>query len=163
VLNHNPHGNIAATITYHHLRLTLDDVLKNKLRPHHYCKPVAKTPYDREALRMAAFCGNPHFFLGSDSAPHRRGDKECSHGCAGVYTAPVLAPGLVDYFDKYDRLHLLENFACSFGPQFYGVDIKDDTPIYLTRQPWKVPDEFEGLVPFHAGEELNWTPDPHLM
>lgn len=41
--------NVAATITLHHLALTVDHVVGNAF---HYCKPVAKTPKDREALRQ---------------------------------------------------------------------------------------------------------------
>lgn len=33
--------------------------------------------------------GSRKFFLGTDSAPHERGRKECACGCAGIYNAPV--------------------------------------------------------------------------
>lgn len=39
---------VAATITVHHLLLTVDDWAG---QPHNYCKPVAKFPHDRQALR----------------------------------------------------------------------------------------------------------------
>jgi hypothetical protein len=39
---------VACTITAHHLALTVDDWAGQSL---HYCKPVAKYPDDREALR----------------------------------------------------------------------------------------------------------------
>ena len=39
---------VACTITAHHLALTIDDWAGQGW---HYCKPVAKTPDDREALR----------------------------------------------------------------------------------------------------------------
>jgi len=38
---------VAATITLHHLELTIDDVGGKN---HHFCKPIAKFPEDREAL-----------------------------------------------------------------------------------------------------------------
>lgn len=33
--------------------------------------------------------GSKKFFLGTDSAPHERGRKECACGCAGIFNAPV--------------------------------------------------------------------------
>lgn len=33
--------------------------------------------------------GSRKFFLGTDSAPHETGRKECACGCAGIYNAPV--------------------------------------------------------------------------
>jgi dihydroorotase len=80
--------NVAGTITVHHLLLTLDDVIGGALNPHHFCKPVAKRPEDREALVEAAI-RSERFFLGTDSAPHLKENKECAAGCAGVYTSPV--------------------------------------------------------------------------
>jgi len=57
--------NAAATITPHHLRLTLDNVIGYnaasgyKLRPHNFCKPIAKTEDDARALVMAAVANQP--------------------------------------------------------------------------------------------------------
>lgn len=39
---------VGCTITVHHLALVVDDWASNS---HNYCKPVAKTPEDRAALR----------------------------------------------------------------------------------------------------------------
>jgi dihydroorotase len=46
--------NLFATITLHHLLITLDDVAGGHLQPHLFCKPIAKRPDDREALLQAA-------------------------------------------------------------------------------------------------------------
>src|SRR3989344_6285235 len=54
---------VAGTITVHHLLLTLDDVIGDKLSPHHFCKPVAKRPEDRGKIRAAAMNGSNKFFL----------------------------------------------------------------------------------------------------
>ena len=48
------HANVFATVTLHHLVLTLDDVAGGLLAPHLFCKPVAKRPEDRDALLAAA-------------------------------------------------------------------------------------------------------------
>lgn len=46
-------ANVAATLTVHHLYLTLDDIIGDKLNPHAFCKPVAKRPEDRDALILS--------------------------------------------------------------------------------------------------------------
>ncbi len=51
--------NLAATVTLQHLLITLDDVAGGMLRPHLFCKPIAKRPEDREALLQAALPGIP--------------------------------------------------------------------------------------------------------
>jgi len=44
------YDNLHATITLHHLLITLDDVAGGMLQPHLFCKPIAKKPIDRAAL-----------------------------------------------------------------------------------------------------------------
>jgi len=48
------YDNLFATITLHHLYITLDDVAGGMLEPHNFCKPIAKRPEDREALLQLA-------------------------------------------------------------------------------------------------------------
>jgi dihydroorotase len=147
--------NVAATITVHHLFLTLNDVIGDKLEPHHFCKPVAKRPKDRAALIAAATGGNPKFFLGTDSAPHLKEAKECASGCAGVYTVPVAIPLLFQRFKQYDATDKLENFGSGFGADFYGLPRNKET-IALIREKWTVPPIYNGIVPFWAGKEIDW-------
>ncbi|MCX6722157.1 MAG: dihydroorotase, partial [Candidatus Staskawiczbacteria bacterium] len=147
--------NVAATITIHHLMITLDDVVGGMLSPHHFCKPIAKRPQDRMALREAAFSGSPKFFYGGDSAPHLKEKKECACGCAGVFNAPVALPLLVQLFEEFCRLDLLENFASTFGARFYGLP-RNTKRIQLVKQDWTVPSEYSGIVPFMAGKTLHW-------
>jgi dihydroorotase len=148
------HGKrLAATITAHHLMLTLDDVIGDKLRPHHFCKPIAKRPEDVEALW--AVIRHPAFFLGSDTAPHPVQDKECAEGCAGVFTAPVLPEVLACLFEARDALNALPDFIAGRGNAFYGLQQPGET-FRLVNQPWRVPDQCGGLVPFLAGRELGW-------
>ncbi len=147
--------NIAATITVHHLIYTLDDIIGDKLNPHAFCKPVPKFLADRTVLRDAAMSGNPRFFLGTDSAPHLRENKECSAGCAGVYTAPVMTEALVELFESFGELDKLENFMTRFGERFYNLSPVSGE-ITLEKDPWVVPDSFDGVVPMYAGKELKW-------
>ncbi len=148
-------NNVAATITVHHLYLTLDCVIGDKLEPHHFCKPVAKRPLDRADLIAAATSGRPKFFLGTDSAPHLVSAKECASGCAGIFTAPVAIPMLLELFEPYDAADKLENFCSGFGADFYGLPRNKET-ITFVRKRWAVPPVLGGIVPFHAGKELGW-------
>ena len=146
---------LAATITVHHLMHTLDDVVGDGLMPHHFCKPLPKRPEDREALRAAAFSGNQKFFLGTDSAPHLKGKKECPCGAAGVYSAPVAIPLLLQIFEDAERVEKLNGFIAGFGADFYGLPRTTRT-LLLQRQEWTVPAETHGVVPLAAGQKLRW-------
>lgn len=147
--------NVAATITLHHLEITLDDVVGGALKPHLFCKPLAKRPDDRTALREAAFSGESKFFYGTDSAPHHKDKKECAAGCAGVYTMPVALEGLADVFDRAGKLDRLEGFCASFGADFYGLPRSTQT-ITLEASEWTVPEIVDGVVPYRAGERMPW-------
>ncbi|MGF1451063.1 MAG: dihydroorotase, partial [Opitutales bacterium] len=102
--------NLRATITLHHLLFTLDDLIGGSLNPFLFCKPVVKTPADRDALREAALNAHPKVMFGSDSAPHPRPAK-IEKGAAGVYSAPVLLPKLVEFFEQHSALHNLPAFV----------------------------------------------------
>jgi len=79
--------NLAATITTHHLMINRNHLLVGGIRPHYYCLPIAKRELHRQALVKAACSGDERFFLGTDSAPHLKDDKESDCGCAGVFNA----------------------------------------------------------------------------
>jgi dihydroorotase len=147
--------NVAGTITVHHLLLTLDDVIGGALNPHHFCKPVAKRPEDRDALVQAAL-RSPKFFLGTDSAPHLRERKECAAGCAGVYTAPVAVALSAEVFDGHGALEHLEAFTSERGAAFYGVPLNEGT-LTLSREASPVPAAVGGVVPMRAGAQVAWT------
>ncbi|MDA8325198.1 MAG: dihydroorotase [Nitrospiraceae bacterium] len=147
--------NVAATITPHHLRLTTDSIIRGKLRPHNFCMPVAKRPQDRNALIEAAISGNPKFFLGTDDAPHARNKKECAEGCAGVWTGPYGLNHYAEVFEQAEALDKLEGFASVFGARFYELPLNEDC-VDLVREPLLVEPELDGLVPFMAGQTLNW-------
>jgi dihydroorotase len=150
---------LAATITAHHLRIDRSALFDGGLRPHAYCLPVAKRRHHKEALRKAAISGNPKFFLGTDSAPHEKGDKESDCGCAGIFSAPVALESYAQTFDEEGALDRLEAFASEFGPEFYGLPLNEDV-VVLRREPLAVPavlgDSHVSVVPFHADETLRW-------
>lgn len=147
--------NVAATITVHHLLHTLDDIVGASLSPHHFCKPLPKRPEDREALRAAAFSGNPKFFFGSDSAPHAKEKKECCCGAAGVYSAPVALPALIQIFEEAGHLDRLADFVGGFGADFYRIPRPQKKAVYV-EEPWTVPESVDGAVPLFAGKTLKW-------
>ena len=151
---------VGATITPQHLHINRNAMLVGGIRPHAYCLPVAKRERHRLALRKAAVSGSPKYFLGTDSAPHPRGDKESACGCAGIFNAPFALESYLAVFDEEGALDRFEGFASEHGPRFYGLPLNGDT-ITLERGKARVPDAIEAggteIVPFHAGETLGWT------
>ena len=151
--------NIGATITPHHLLLNRNAMLVGGIHPHNYCLPVLKRETHREALVTAATSGNAKFFLGTDSAPHAKGAKESACGCAGIYSAHAALELYATVFDQADALDKLEGFASHFGADFYRLPRNTDR-ITLQRAEQTIPDSFtfggEMLVPFYAGQTLEW-------
>ncbi|MBX9666340.1 MAG: dihydroorotase [Candidatus Obscuribacterales bacterium] len=150
--------NVACTLTVHHMYITLDDLVGDKLNPHVFCKPIAKRPEDRDAVLDAALSGNPKFFFGSDSAPHTIASKECACGAAGVYSAPILLPALCQLFERNGALERLQPFTSEFGANFYGLPL-NTSMIELSKKRWTVPDQYDGVRPFLAGSQLDWQLD----
>jgi len=148
--------NLYATITLHHLLITLDDVAGGMLQPHLFCKPIAKRYEDREALLHVSLNAHPKVMFGSDSAPHPIHKKEC-YGCAaGVFTAPIALQALVELFDKHNALENLQAFVSDNAQRIYAY-----TPLHkevrLTKTPFTVPSCYENVVPMFAGHTLLWS------
>ena len=152
-------GDIAATITAHHLLYNRNAIFKGGIRPHYYCLPVLKREIHRQALVAAATSGNPRFFLGTDSAPHPKGLKEHACGCAGCYTALHAMELYAQAFEQAGALDKLEGFASFHGPDFYRLPRNSGT-LTLKREAWSIPEEVKmgdtTLVPLDAGQSLHW-------
>jgi dihydroorotase len=146
---------VAATVTPQHLIINRNAIFAGGLRPHAYCLPVAKREKHRLAVRKAATSGSPKFFLGTDSAPHPREAKESACGCAGIFNAPFALESYATVFDEEGALGRFEAFASLNGPRFYGLPVNEDS-VTLKRAEVQVPEEIDGVVPFHAGETLSW-------
>jgi len=146
---------VAATITPQHLHINRNALFAGGLRPHAYCLPVAKRERHRLAVRRAAISGSPKFFLGTDSAPHSREAKESSCGCAGIFNAPFALESYAMVFEEEGALDKLESFASEHGPRFYDLELNRGT-VTLERTKVDVPEEIDGLVPFHAGQTIGW-------
>jgi len=152
--------NVGATITPHHLLLNRNAIFAGGIRPHHYCLPVLKRETHRRALVDAATSGDPRFFLGTDSAPHARGDKEAACGCAGCYVAHAGIELYAEAFERAGTLDRLEAFASLNGPAFYGLAPNQER-ITLVRDSWVVPQSYpwingQTVVPLRAGESVGW-------
>ena len=152
-------ANIAATITPQHLLFNRNEIFLGGIRPHFYCLPILKREKHRQALIKAATSGNPKFFLGTDSAPHSRNNKESSCGCAGCFSAFHALELYAEAFERVDALDKLEAFASFYGADFYQLP-RNTEQITLTKSTWRIPDELpfveSGIVPLGAGQELTW-------
>jgi dihydroorotase len=145
-------ANVAATITVHHLDLTVDNWAG---QIHNFCKPVAKYPVDKQALIEAVRSGNPKFFLGSDSAPHKKEMKETACGCAGVFTASYMMPYLAEILERNSCLDKIKDFSSTFGANFYKIPQQTKT-FNLVKGENVVESELNGVVPFKAGQNIGW-------
>ena len=149
------YDNLHATITLHHLLITLDDVAGGMLKPHLFCKPIAKRYEDRDALVGLALSAHPKVMFGSDSAPHPQHKKECPGCAAGVFSAPVILPRLVTLFEENEKLDNLQKFVSDNAVNIYGIEPLAKE-IVLQESEWTVPDKYGEVVPFLAGEKLEW-------
>tara|TARA_Y100001968_G_C19408982_1_gene745274 strand:- start:111 stop:1172 length:1062 start_codon:yes stop_codon:yes gene_type:complete len=156
---------LAATITPHHLHINRNAMFEGGLRSDFYCLPVVKREHHRLALRKAATSGKPCFFIGTDSAPHLRSKKENACACAGIFNAPYALESYAAVFEEEGYLDRLEAFVSEYGPLFYKLPL-NSTRIKLIRRSHTIPRTLqllnergfsESIVPFHAGEVLNWS------
>ncbi|KAF1963368.1 Dihydroorotase [Byssothecium circinans] len=161
---------VSGTITAHHLSLIIDDWAGD---PFCFCKPVAKTPEDRDALLRAVVGSGGRFFLGTDSAPHPVGKKRGEDKvAAGVFTQPYAVGYVLDALGKGVERgvvkeeevsgEVLEGFFSVWGRKFYGVGEGKEERVVLRRGREKVVDVLRRdgfgveVVPFRRGEET-WS------
>jgi len=149
--------NLYATITLHHLLITLDDVAGGMLKPHLFCKPIAKRPEDKEALLKVALEAHPKVMFGSDSAPHPREAKEACGCAAGVFTAPIALQVLAELFENENApLENLQAFISGNAQNIYNVTPLAKTVI-LEKKPFTVPSDYNGVVPMYADEVIGYS------
>jgi dihydroorotase len=148
--------NLFATITLHHLLITLDDVAGGMLQPHLFCKPIAKRPEDQQALLKVALEAHPKVMFGSDSAPHPQHKKEACGCAAGVFTAPIALQALCELFDRHGKLENLQSFVSDNAQSIYGLcpEFKEVT---LEAVPFQVPEKYGSVVPMFAGQTIGWS------
>ena len=150
----------AGTITPHHLVINRTSLFQGGLRPHLYCLPVAKRERHRLALRKAVTSGDACFFIGTDTAPHRRNAKEAECCSAGVFGGATALQTYVQVFDEEGALDRFEAFASVNGAKFYGLELNRGT-ITLERREAPVMAavavEDTEVVVFRGGEKLPWS------
>lgn len=163
---------VAGTITAHHLSIIIDSWAGD---PFCFCKPVAKTPADRDALLRAAASGNSKFFFGSDSAPHpaasKRGGEKIA---AGVFTQPYTTQVVLDSFEqacengvlKEDDItpEVVEGFMSKFGRAFYGIGEEQKESITIEKKGEKIAEILQSdktdVVPFRKTQDtwsVSWS------
>lgn len=148
--------NLYATITLHHLMITLDDVIGGKMDPHLFCKPIAKRYEDKDALCELAFSGYKKAMFGSDSAPHPLHTKECCGCAAGVFSAPVILPTLAELFEKNSNEKNLQKFISDNASEIYNFKFEKEKIIKLEKKEWQVPQKYGDVVPFMTGKKLEF-------
>ena len=151
----NKYDNLYATITLHHLLITLDDVAGGLLKPHLFCKPIAKRYEDRDALLKVTFESEKVMF-GSDSAPHPVHKKESCGCAAGIFSSPIAIEKLTELFDKHNELDKLQDFLHNRSVKIYGINPPKKT-IVLEKKSKKVESIYDGVVPFCGDETIEWS------
>ena len=149
-------SNVAATITAHHLCLTLNDLIGHGIQPHNVCMPVPKGFYDRDALIRG---GNRRKREVLSRLRQRAGTRErirnAREGRAACTPPPFFRRCLPRCLTARGALDRLEDFTSRFGAEFYGLPLNKGT-IELREEEWTVPDQIGSVVPFHAGKVLKW-------
>lgn len=172
--------NVAATITVHHVFLTLDDIVAGKdaggrrgLMPDNFCKPIAKKPRDRMALQRMVYSGDMQFMLGTDSAPHDVSKKYshcCAAGCFTAQSAPeLLAEFFMEHkgFGAYQHEYVeyvvpaMRRFVSENAQRFYGLPSPPRELCFARRGvPRRLPESVivnNHVIPtFMANMPVNW-------
>lgn len=154
------YDNLYATLTVHHLLLTLDDVVGGMLNPHTFCKPIVKKPEDKEALLKLALNAHPKVMFGSDSAPHPKEQKECNNGAAGIFSAPIALQVLTQLFEKHKKLENLNAFVSLNAQKIYELNpIKKS--IKIVKKDFIIPSSYKykdlEVIPLFANETITWS------
>ena len=153
--------NVAATVTAHHLIINRNHIFDGGIRPHFYCRPIAKREEHRIAVRAAATSGNSKFFLGTDSAPHFDHNKENSCGCAGVFSSPNALGYVAQDFEEDSCINNLENFISINGAKFYNLPLNSSlTQFRKLKEAIKYPEKIKVgknmITLFNPGYPLYW-------
>ena len=108
------------------------------------------------AIIKAAISGNRKFFLGTDTAPHLKKDKESACGCAGVFNAPYCISIIAEIFDQNNSLNNLENFTSLNGAKHYELKPNNEK-IKLHKR--KFPLNFEEKIIIGTESIIIFKPD----
>jgi dihydroorotase len=143
--------NLYATITLHHLLLTLDDVVGGMLNPNYFCKPLIKLPKDKEAIQKIVKSGHKKVMFGSDSAPHPIKNK--LKGAAGIFSAPVILPALAEFFEE--DIETFQKFISDNARDNFNLDIPKKE-VKLVKEEWVAPYMVGEIKPMWAGKRFRY-------
>jgi dihydroorotase len=143
--------NLYATITLHHLLLTLDEVAGGMLNPHYFCKPIIKTPKDKDAIQKFVKSGHKKVMFGSDSAPHSIKNK--LKGAAGIFSAPVILPALAEFFDG--DIETFQKFISDNARSNFNIDVPEKV-VEIKEEEWIAPQIVGEVKPMWAGRRFRY-------
>jgi dihydroorotase len=145
------YDNLLATVTLHHLLLTIDDLCGGGLNVHLFCKPTVKLASDREALQNLVKSGDKSVMFGSDSAPHPLKNK--FKGAAGIFSAPIILPALAEFFEG-DELKM-QTFLSDNAINNFNLEV-ESKEIVLVEEEWIAPRIIGEVVPMWGGKRFNY-------
>jgi dihydroorotase len=143
--------NLYATVTLHHLLLTLDEVAGGMLNPHYFCKPIIKTPQDRLKIQEFVKKGHKKVMFGSDSAPHTIKNK--LKGAAGVFSAPVILPALAEFFE--DDVETFQKFISDNARENFNLNVPE-REVEIVEEEWTAPYMVGEVKPMFAGRKFRY-------
>ena len=143
--------NLYATITLHHLLLTLDDLAGGMLNPHYFCKPIIKTPKDKLEIQKFVKSGYKKIMFGSDSAPHPIKNK--LKGAAGIFSAPVILPALAEFFEG--DIETFQKFISDNARENFNLNLPE-RKIELIEEEWTAPYIVGDIKPMWAGKKFRY-------
>jgi dihydroorotase len=95
--------------------------------------------------------------FGSDSAPHPREAKESCGCAAGVFTAPIALQVLTQLFETHGApIESLQAFISGNAQDIYGVRPPEKI-VTLEKKPFRVPSDYNGVVPMYAEETILYS------
>ena len=143
--------NLYATVTLHHLLLTLDEVVGGMLNPHYFCKPLIKTPKDRAEIQKFVKSGHKKVMFGSDSAPHSIKNK--LKGAAGIFSAPVILPALAEFFEG--DIETFQKFISDNARSNFNLNVPEKK-VELIEEEWRAPYIVGDVKPMWAGKKFKY-------
>ncbi len=143
--------NLYTTVTLHHLLLTLDEVVGGMLNPHYFCKPIIKTPKDRDEIQKFVKKGHKKIMFGSDSAPHSIKNK--LKGAAGIFSAPVILPALAEFFEG--DLETFQKFVSDNARENFNINVPEKK-VELIEEEWTAPYIVGNIKPMFAGKKFKF-------
>ena len=145
------YDNLLATVTLHHLLLTIDDLCGGALNVHLFCKPTIKLASDRDALQELVKSGHKNVMFGSDSAPHPLKNKY--KGAAGIFSAPIILPALAEFFEG--DIDKLQKFISDNAINNFNLKVIDKK-IEIVEDEWVAPRMVGEVVPMWAGKKFSF-------